>query len=113
MTATPQTATVHLASPIVRGDQTISEVTLHKPKGGALRGLSVQALMQCDYNSVRTLVPRIATPQILETDFDAMDAEDVASFTGEVLGFFMSAAQKAAIMAHLGLTEADPAPSSA
>ena len=109
MSTAPKTATVTLNKPIQRGDQTITEVTLTKPLGGALRGLSIQSLMQCDYNSVRTLVPRIASPQILETDFDAMEADDIAAFTGEVLGFFISPAQKTALFAHLGMA---PAPSS-
>lgn len=99
-----QTVTIKLTQPIQRGETTITTVTLRKPKGGELRGLSLQSLMQCDYNAVRTLVPRIATPQLLEEDMDQMEADDVASFTGEVLGFFMSPEQKKAILASVGMT---------
>lgn len=104
--ATPtvnQSATVQLERPIQRGEQTIAEVTLRAPKGGDLRGLSVQSLMQGDYNACRTLVPRIATPPVLETDFDELPVADVASFTGEIMGFFFSPEQKALVMEHLGL----------
>ena len=95
-------ATVKLETPIRRGETEIAEITLRKPMGGDLRGISIQSLTQSDYNAVRTLVPRIATPQVLESDFDAMDAADVAAFAGEVLGFFMTSEQQAAIASYLG-----------
>lgn len=101
-TAAATSALIMLETPIIRGETTIHEVTLRKPLGGDLRGLSIQSLMQCDYNACRTLVPRIAMPQILDTDFDTMPADDVAAFSGEILGFFMSQSQKAAIFAALG-----------
>lgn len=93
----PRTAIVNLTNPILRGETEITQVTLREPKGGDLRGLSIQQLNQSDYNAVRTLVPRISVPPILETDFDAMPAADIAALSGEVLGFFMSPAQLAAI----------------
>lgn len=98
----PQATTVDLNRPIRRGDQEISRITLAKPKGGALRGLNIQALVQTDYNALRTLVPRIATPQVLETDLDAMEADDLAEIGGAVVGFFMSQATKAAIWETFG-----------
>lgn len=97
-----QSATIKLTQPIQRGETPISEVTLRKPMGGDLRGLNVQSLIQADYNAVRTLVPRIAAPQLLETDLDAMEAEDIAAIAGEVIGFFMPKAAKEAIMASIG-----------
>lgn len=100
-----ETATIVLTQPIQRGETQIREVTLRKPKGGDLRGLNVQSLMQADYNACRTLVPRIAVPQLLETDFDAMEAEDIAAFAGEIIGFFMPKEAKAAIMASLGMEQ--------
>lgn len=101
--ALPKTATVTLQRPIRRGDLVITEVMLREPLGGDLRGLNVQQLNQSDYNAIRTLVPRIAMPQILESDFDGMSAADVAAFAGEVLGFFMSPAQMAAIEEYFGV----------
>lgn len=106
-----KTATVTLSEPIRRGDAAIAEVILRAPLGGDLRGLSIQTLMQADYNAVRTLIPRIASPQLLDTDFDAMPAADVAAFAGEVVGFFMTPVQRATVMQSLGLV--DPEPSTA
>lgn len=97
-----QTATIPLTQPIQRGETSISELILRQPMGGDLRGLNVQALMQADYNACRVLLPRIATPQLLETDLDQMPAEDIAMLTGEIIGFFMPKEVKAAIMASMG-----------
>lgn len=97
-----QTATITLTQPIQRGETSISELILRQPMGGDLRGLNVQALMQADYNACRTLLPRIASPQLLETDLDQMPAEDIAMLTGEIIGFFMPKEVKAAIMASMG-----------
>lgn len=96
-------ATVTLSTPIRRGEQVIEEVTLRKPMGGDLRGLSIQQIMQGDYNSIRTLVPRIASPQVLDVDIDGLDSADVGAITGEVMGFFMTKAQIAAISQYLGM----------
>ena len=98
-----KTALVKLQRPIVRGDQTITEVTLREPVGGDMRGLNVQQLNQSDYNALRTLVPRIASPMLLESDFDTMPAPDIAAFAGEILGFFMSPEQMAAIEGYFGI----------
>lgn len=99
------TATVKLETPIKRGESEITAFTLRKPMGGDLRGLTIQSLTQSDYNAIRTLVPRIATPQLLETDFDTMSAADVAAFAGEILAFFMTSEQQAAIADYLGLAK--------
>lgn len=107
--ASPKTALVKLNQPIVRGDQVITEVTLRQPVGGDMRGLSIQQLNQSDYNAIRTLVPRIAMPMVLDSDFDAMPAADIGSFAGEIIGFFMSTAQMAAIEEYFGVK--NPAPS--
>lgn len=98
-----KTATVTLNTPIRRGDTAIAEIVLIKPKGGALRGLNVKEVFNAEYNALRTLVPRIASPQVLESDLDEMDAEDILSIASEVMGFFMTPDQLAAIRAHVGI----------
>lgn len=98
-----KTALVKLQRPIQRGDQTITEVTLREPVGGDMRGLNVQQLNQSDYNALRTLIPRIASPMLLESDFDTMPAADIGAFAGEIIGFFMSAEQMALIEDYFGM----------
>ncbi|WP_236672036.1 phage tail assembly protein [Croceicoccus sp. YJ47] len=60
----PQTADVPLATPIARGDTTIDRITLRKPKAGALRGLTMQDILQADVSALITLIPRISTPAL-------------------------------------------------
>lgn len=98
-----KTATVKLETPIQRGDKQIAEIILTKPKGGALRGLNVKEVFNGDYNSIRVLLPRIATPQVLEADFDAMEADDIMEITSTIMGFFMTQDQLAAIREHVGI----------
>lgn len=47
---------VPLENPIKRGDTTITKVTLRKPKGGEMRGLTTRDLMNGDVNSVIALI---------------------------------------------------------
>ncbi|MGL4855952.1 phage tail assembly protein, partial [Plesiomonas sp.] len=47
--------TVTLETPIQRGNTTITQVVVRKPKSGALRGCRLQALMEMDVDNL-TLV---------------------------------------------------------
>ena len=82
-------ADVDLETPIVRGETTIDKVQLRRPLGGALRGLSTLDLVRMEYNAIRTVVPRISTPPVLEQDFDRMDGADILTISTEVAGFFL------------------------
>lgn len=90
-----KSATVTLSEPIVLGETTITDLTLRKPKGGDLRGLSVQELVQGDANAMMSLVPRICTPTITSQHVAEMEVDDFASVANAVVGFFMSKSQKA------------------
>lgn len=94
---TDKTATVTLATPILRESGPIDQLTLRKPKAGELRGLSLQALMQSDINALITVLPRISTPFVAEHEAANLEADDLAEIGGAILGFFMSPAQKAQI----------------
>ncbi|WP_247392571.1 phage tail assembly protein, partial [Ralstonia pseudosolanacearum] len=43
-----QTTTITLDTPITRGEQTISTITVRKPGAGELRGVSLMDLMRMD-----------------------------------------------------------------
>lgn len=96
-TALPRTATITLETPIVRGEQRIESLTLRKPTAGELRGLALNDLLRSDVASLQTLLPRISTPTLTAADAAALDLPDLAAIAGEVLGFFMSRADKAAL----------------
>jgi hypothetical protein len=77
MTEQAKPNTITLDTPIIRGDQTITEITLRKPKSGELRGTSLNALVNLDIDSLGKVLPRIATPQLTEFDVRDMDPADL------------------------------------
>lgn len=102
----PQTVTITLTTPIARGDSTITEVLLRKPKAGELRGLKVEDMFTTDVNTLFMVLPRITMPTLLESDIANLDTEDLLEFAGATKGFFMPAAMKAAV-AKLAGAQAD------
>ena len=88
---------VPLENPIKRGDTTITKVTLRKPKGGEMRGLTTRDLMNGDVNSVIALIPRISEPALIDQEVENLEAEDIAEFSGAISGFFMNAQERAAM----------------
>lgn len=95
MPANPDIETVEFDTAIVRGDLTISQVNINKPKTGALRGLSLSDLLKLDVDTVIKLVPRVSTPPIAEHEVAALDPTDFLSLSTAVVGFFASKDQRA------------------
>ena len=79
ITSAPQASpnTVTLDTPIVRGAQTITEITLRKPVSGELRGTSLSSLVSLDIDALVKVLPRIATPQLTEFDVRELDPADL------------------------------------
>lgn len=98
--ANPQTITVKLAFPIKRKGGDVTEVTLRKPKAGAMRGLKIEDLYSTDVNSLLILLPRITEPTLIAAEIEELESEDLIELAGAVKGFFMSAEMKAAIREH-------------
>lgn len=92
--ANPDIETVEFDTPIIRGNLTISEVNINKPKTGALRGLSLADLLKVDVDTVIKLVPRVSTPPLTENEIAALDPADFLSISTAVVGFFASAEQR-------------------
>lgn len=69
--------TVTLDTPIVRGAQTITKITLRKPKAGELRGTSLNSLVNLDIDSLGKVLPRISSPMLTEFDVREMDPADL------------------------------------
>ncbi|KVX12196.1 phage tail protein [Burkholderia ubonensis] len=86
-----------LDTPIVRGEQTISRITLAKPNAGALRGTSLSALVNLDVDALRKVLPRISSPTLTETDVTMMDPADLVALGGIFAGFLMPKALKASM----------------
>ncbi|MFP3187033.1 MAG: phage tail assembly protein [Paraburkholderia sp.] len=96
---TPETAakdpnTHTLDTPIVRGKQTITEITLRKPSAGELRGTSLSDLVNLDVAALQKVLPRISTPTLTEMDVAAIDPADLVQLGGMFAGFLMPKAMK-------------------
>jgi hypothetical protein len=84
-------------TPILRGEQSITQVTLHKPTAGALRGTALTALVNLDVDALRKVLPRISTPTLTEMDVVNMDPADLVALGGMFAGFLMPKALKASM----------------
>lgn len=85
----PNQENVPLDTPIVRGQQTISEVVVRKPMSGSLRGVSLQDLLSMDVLALRKVLPRITTPTLTEAEVERMDPADLVQLGVAVTGFLV------------------------
>lgn len=92
---------ITLTTPIVRGETSISELVLRKPRAGELRGLSLRDLMGSDIAATIRLIPRISMPPITEAEAENLETEDLASCGAVIFDFFLNADQREALMASL------------
>lgn len=83
-------ATVTLESGFQRGEETITQVRLRKPKAGELRGLNLQDLFGGDVNAVIAVLPRISDPIMTAQDAENLEAEDLIECAGTIRTFFMN-----------------------
>lgn len=92
--AQPQPGSILLETPIRRGDQMISTLTLRKPNAGTLRGIKLADLLQMDVGALTTLLPRISTPTLTAADAAKLDPVDLVAIATEVGNFFLTKAQR-------------------
>ena len=97
----PDIETVTLDTPIVRGDTVISQITIRKPKAGALRGLSLTDVLKLEFDAIAKLVPRVVSPVLVEHDLADMDLADFTKVATAVVGFFASPAERAKAKANI------------
>lgn len=81
--------TVTLDQAIQRGDTTITEIQLRKPKAGEMRGLNMTDVVQMDVNALTKLLPRITTPILTEAEIGNMDPADLMQLGSEVSTFLV------------------------
>lgn len=85
----PLQKTISLDTPVTRGKEKITTVTLRKPQSGALRGTRLQALMDMDVNAMMTVIPRISLPALQAHEIAEMDPADLLSLSVEVVTFLL------------------------
>lgn len=83
-----------LDTPLVRGTQTITSITLRKPKSGELRGVSLSDLVSLDVVALSKVLPRISSPMLTEADVASIDPADLVQLGGIFAGFLMPKAVK-------------------
>lgn len=83
------TQTLKLNTPIKRGDKEISEITLHKPNVGAMRGISMRMLLDMNVDAIVAVLPRISDPQMSEAELNKLDAPDLLQAGILVAAFFL------------------------
>lgn len=83
---------VTLDHPIKRGQEEIKTITVSKPFGAHLRGLSLAKLVnEADYDQFSALIPRVTMPNITKADIDNGDLHpsDFLQLSQEITGFFI------------------------
>lgn len=97
-TATPAPSFTHkLDEPILRGETTISELVVRKPKPGDCRGLKLSDLGNGDVAALTKLLPRICTPAITQHDINegVLSLQDLTELAGVIVDFLFTKARRA------------------
>lgn len=80
---------ITLDVPIIRGNTTITEVTINKPNAGALRGAKLQALLDTDVDALIRVLPRITTPNLTVPEISNLDPADIYALSQALALFFL------------------------
>ena len=94
----PEFRTVTLDAPIVRGETSIDELKLRKPRSGELRGLSLVDLGQLKVDSLTKILPRITVPPLTEAEVGNMEPADLLACGAEIGSFLLQKSQRAAVL---------------
>lgn len=94
MTERKTAATIPLEEPIERGTQTITHVTVRKPKSGELRGTQLVNLLHMDVAALEIVLPRITQPTLTKAEVANLDPADLTQFGVEVSGFLLTRANR-------------------
>lgn len=90
--------TVTLDTPIVRGETSIDELQLRKPRSGELRGLSLVDLGQLKVDALTKILPRITVPPLTEAEVGNMEPADLLACGAEIGGFLLQRSQRADVL---------------
>jgi hypothetical protein len=84
------TEQVELDTPLTRGKQTVTAITVRKPLAGALRGVTLMDVMQMDVQALTKVLPRITEPALTEAELRNMDPADLVQLGTVVSGFLLA-----------------------
>jgi hypothetical protein len=83
------TQTLNLQNPIVRGDKNIAEITLHNPNVAAMRGISLNALLNMNVDAIVEVLPRISDPQLTAREVEKLSCPDLLQAGIKIASFFL------------------------
>lgn len=86
--------TVHLDTPIVRGQTTLDSLTLRKPQSGELRGVQLVELLNMDVATLIKILPRLTVPTITAPEAASMDPADLLACGSKISGFLLQKSVK-------------------
>lgn len=89
------TTPVTLTKPIKRGEKDVTDITLHKPNTGALRGVSLRELLDMNTDAIVVVVPRISDPKITPQEMQTMEPCDLLKMGATLAGFLLPPELKA------------------
>ena len=92
-----ESVVVELDEPLTRGNTRITELTLRRPKSGALRGVSLMDLMNMNVSALQVVLPRISEPTLTQFDVANMDPADLIKCGMEVSVFLAPKADRALV----------------
>ncbi|MCP1116935.1 phage tail assembly protein [Robbsia andropogonis] len=92
--STPDPLRHDLDTPLQRGDQRITAVTLRRPNAGALRGTALTDLATLNVAALQKVLPRISTPTLTEQDVANLDPADLIQLGGIFAGFLLTKAER-------------------
>ena len=95
---------ITLDTPLKRGETEITEISIHKPNSGALRGCSLRGLLDFNASDIITVIPRVTDPQITPAEASTLDPVDLLQIGAKVADFLLTKQVKAEAMAHLSQT---------
>ena len=90
----PTHATITLDEPIQRGDTTITEITLRRPKAGELRGVSLIDIGNINVTALQQVLPRITSPTLTAQEVANLDPADLVQLGVEVAYFLVRKADR-------------------
>ena len=79
-----------------RASGDIARLLIRKPKAGALRGVTLMALVQVDVQALTTVLPRVCEPILTPAEIRDLDPADLLN-VGPRSPVFMSKAERLAI----------------
>ncbi|WP_448647204.1 phage tail assembly protein [Pseudomonas mohnii] len=90
----PNVEVITLDTPIKRGTEQLTSVSLRKPMSGELRGVSLADLLQMDVLALRKVLPRITIPALTDHELGQMDPADLVQMATVVTGFLLPKSAK-------------------